>query len=461
VRPPPARLRAEPDGADIPQVAAVSQAFDLVVAEQLTGARTRRFSDIRGREAAGRGAMFVVFLAAAGSFALLAPTNRHVAWWAVAAFVIAYAGVSLVEFEVGNGVALPTELVLVPMLFTLPAKNVPLAIGLALLLAAAVGVARRTTTAARAALYPANALFALGPAAVMVFAGEPDPGWWGALVLVVALAAQFACDAAASSTVEWLALAVPPRALFRPMALTFMIDALVLPVAYVVAVANHAQPGVAFLPFTLVGLLALYARERRQKIDSSLELSAAYRGTAFLLGDVIEADDAYTGEHSREVVRLVSAVGAQLGLSQRDLRLAELTALLHDIGKIRIPDSIINKPGPLDPHERAVIETHTIEGEALLKRVGGLLGEVGTIVRSCHERWDGGGYPDQLAGHEIPLIARIVCCCDAYNAMTTDRPYRRALTVEATFAELIANRGTQFDPDVVDALFEASRSTKS
>jgi HD-GYP domain-containing protein (c-di-GMP phosphodiesterase class II) len=150
-----------------------------------------------------------------------------------------------------------------------------------------------------------------------------------------------------------------------------------------------------------------------------------------------------------------------LNLNARDLRLAELTALLHDVGKIRIPASIINKPGPLDPHERKVVETHTAEGEALLKRVGGLLGEVGTIVRSCHERWDGGGYPDRLAGKEIPLIARIVCCCDAYDAMTTDRPYRRALTVEATLAELIANRGTQFDPAVVDALLESRRSVKS
>jgi HD-GYP domain-containing protein (c-di-GMP phosphodiesterase class II) len=134
------------------------------------------------------------------------------------------------------------------------------------------------------------------------------------------------------------------------------------------------------------------------------------------------------------------------------VRLAELTALLHDVGKIRIPARIINKPGPLDPDERALIETHTVEGERLLERVGGLLAEVGHLVRSCHERWDGRGYPDGLAAEQIPLISRIVCCCDAYNAMTTDRPYRRALTAAEAIAEVQGNSGTQFDPQVAGAL---------
>ena len=98
------------------------------------------------------------------------------------------------------------------------------------------------------------------------------------------------------------------------------------------------------------------------------------------------------------------------------------------------------------------MELHTIDGEEMLEQVGGLLGEVGAIVRSCHERWDGNGYPDGLAGADIPLVARIVCCCDAFSAMTTDRPYRAARTEEAALAELRANAGTQFDPDVVSAL---------
>src|SRR5262249_19242546 len=188
------------------------------------------------------------------------------------------------------------------------------------------------------------------------------------------------------------------------------------------------------------------------RVSQALELSAAYRGTAFLLGDVVEADDAYTGAHSRDVVRLSVSVADRLGLDARSRQLTELTALLHDVGKISIPNQIITKQGPLDTEERAIINTHTIEGERLLSKVGGLLGEVGKIVRSCHERYDGAGYPDGLAGEEIPIVARIVCCCDAFNAMTTTRSYRRAVTPAEARAELVANRGSQFDPDVVDAV---------
>jgi HD-GYP domain-containing protein (c-di-GMP phosphodiesterase class II) len=139
-------------------------------------------------------------------------------------------------------------------------------------------------------------------------------------------------------------------------------------------------------------------------------------------------------------------------LSPKLRRDAEFTALLHDVGKIRIPSEIINKPGPLDADERAVVELHTIEGEQMLEKVGGLLGEVGHLVRSCHERWDGAGYPDRLAEEAIPLVARVVCACDAYSAMTTDRPYRKALSEADALAELRRCSGTQFDPEVVDAL---------
>ena len=131
---------------------------------------------------------------------------------------------------------------------------------------------------------------------------------------------------------------------------------------------------------------------------------------------------------------------------------AEFAALLHDIGKLNVPSELINKPGPLTPAEWDVMKRHTIEGERMLQRVGGRLEEVGAIVRSSHERWDGDGYPDGLVGEAIPLAARIVCCCDAYSAMTTDRPYRPARSAPAALEELVACVGTQFDPDVVGAL---------
>ncbi len=113
--------------------------------------------------------------------------------------------------------------------------------------------------------------------------------------------------------------------------------------------------------------------------------------------------------------------------------------------------------GALTPEERALIETHAAEGEKMLAQVGGLLGQVGKIVRSHHERFDGTGYPDGLAGEEIPLIARIVACCDAFNAITTDRPFRRALPVTTAVAELRAQAGRQFDAAVVDALITVVR----
>jgi HD-GYP domain-containing protein (c-di-GMP phosphodiesterase class II) len=112
----------------------------------------------------------------------------------------------------------------------------------------------------------------------------------------------------------------------------------------------------------------------------------------------------------------------------------------------------LNKPAALTQSEFEVIKTHTIEGQFMLDRIGGLLGRVGEIVRSCHERWDGRGYPDGLAGREIPYASRIVFCCDAYNAMTTDRVYREAMSAAEAIAELKGNSGTQFDPAVVDAV---------
>jgi HD-GYP domain-containing protein (c-di-GMP phosphodiesterase class II) len=141
-----------------------------------------------------------------------------------------------------------------------------------------------------------------------------------------------------------------------------------------------------------------------------------------------------------------------MGVDEDTLRATEMGALLHDIGKIAVPDKIINKAGPLDDAEWKIMKNHTVEGERMLQRVGGLLSSVGVVVRASHERWDGGGYPDGLAGDQIPLASRIVSACDAFNAMTTDRPYRKALPLTVAIAELRTHAGTQFAPDVVEAL---------
>ncbi len=293
-----------------------------------------------------------------------------------------------------------------------------------------------------------------GPALVFSLAGAAGPTWATAPVLVGALAAQFAFDLASSALADRIALGPLPQRYVHAFGWVFLIDACLAPVGLAVAFAAADAPAAVVLVVPLVWLLRLFAHERGARIGNALALSAAYRGTALLLGDVIEADDAYTGTHSRDVVELVLAVVDHLGLDADQRRQAEFTALLHDVGKIRIPSALINKPGDLDPDERAVLETHTIEGERLLAGVGGTLGDVGRLVRSCHERWDGRGYPDGLLADEIPLVSRIVCVCDAYSAMSADRSYRKALPPEEVVSELRANAGTQFDPAVVAALLQ-------
>jgi HD-GYP domain-containing protein (c-di-GMP phosphodiesterase class II) len=271
-------------------------------------------------------------------------------------------------------------------------------------------------------------------------------------IYVGALAAQFAFEIAAAGVISSIGHGVRVRDVPRFLVWVLAVDAGLAPTGLAIAFAATASPVAVVFALPLVGLLLHFSTERRRRIDHTLELSDTYRGTAFLLGDVVEADDAYTGSHSRDVVELVLAVCDHLGLDPAERRDSEFVALLHDVGKIRIPSEIINKPGALDAAERAVMETHTLIGEELLDRVGGLLGDIGRIVRSCHEHWDGAGYPDGLVGEEIPLIARIVCACDAYSAMTTDRSYRKARSSAEALLELQRCAGTQFDPRVVEAL---------
>jgi diguanylate cyclase (GGDEF)-like protein len=181
------------------------------------------------------------------------------------------------------------------------------------------------------------------------------------------------------------------------------------------------------------------------------ELDRAHLGTAAALAAALEAKDSYTAEHAASIADLAVEVGRMLGLAEDDLRDLRLGAIFHDIGKIAVPDAILGKEGPLDPDEVLVIRRHPEVGEQILAPVPFLAG-VRRIVRHDHERWDGGGYPDGLAGEDIPAGARIVLVVDAWHAMTSDRPYRAAMAPEEARAELLAHAGTQFDPAVVSAL---------
>ena len=168
--------------------------------------------------------------------------------------------------------------------------------------------------------------------------------------------------------------------------------------------------------------------------------------------------------HMHDVAELARAVGTHLGLDAEDLDVVVRAAELHDIGKVAVPDTILHKPGPLDEAEWRFIRQHTIIGERIVGAAEALR-PVGRVVRASHERWDGGGYPDSLAGEAIPIGARIVFACDAWDAMTCDRGYRSALSPEDAAAELRVNAGTQFDADVVVALlavvFDADRAGAS
>ena len=419
--------------------------------ELVEAARARAEQGSAGRVARARASVALLLLAAVVAFAFV-PSSRSLSWELLAMLVVGYALASRVQYEVGAGVAVATELVLVPMLFLLPAPLVPAAVAAAITLAQAPDLIRRRISVDSFFASVGSAGFVFAPAVLMLALGEPDasPGHWALLPLV--LLAQFAGDLVWTAACEWLALAISPRQIAEPMLTVFVVDVLLAPLALAVAFAAQHAHIAALFPLSGLLLLHRFARDRSAAITGSIELGHAYRGTAFLLGDVIEADDHETGTHSRAVAPLTIAVATKLGLGQRDLRIAELVALLHDVGKIRIPNEIIHKPGPLSAEERAIVEMHTIEGEQMLGTVGGLLGEVGRLVRSCHERWDGTGYPDGLAGEEIPLISRIVYCCDALHAMTSDRPYREALTVAAALNELERCAGKQFDPEIVEAV---------
>jgi HD-GYP domain-containing protein (c-di-GMP phosphodiesterase class II) len=183
---------------------------------------------------------------------------------------------------------------------------------------------------------------------------------------------------------------------------------------------------------------------------SSFEsLERTFLSTVEALANALEANDEYTSSHARWITDMALHVGGELGMDAKSLKRLELGALFHDIGKIGIPEAILSKPGPLSDEEWKVVRLHPELGARILAPIE-RLEQVCEIVRHCHEHWDGSGYPNGLAGEEIPLESRVILVCDAYHAMTTDRPYRSRLPVEEACRRLRAAAGTQFDPQVVE-----------
>jgi response regulator RpfG family c-di-GMP phosphodiesterase len=211
--------------------------------------------------------------------------------------------------------------------------------------------------------------------------------------------------------------------------------------------------------------LLLYARDLRHMLELERGqrelLQNAYMETVSALASALESKDTGTRAHSHRVqsyaCALAKAVDDQAVVDDQS---TQYGFLLHDVGKIGIPDGILQKPGPLSPAERRRMQTHTVLGEAMLSGVAFLQGEGLRIVRSHHERWDGRGYPDGLAKTDIPLGARIFAVADALDAMTSHRPYRRALSWDAARTEIVRQSARQFDPEIVDAFQNLERELR-
>jgi putative nucleotidyltransferase with HDIG domain len=354
----------------------------------------------------------------------------------------------LVRFETPLGFTTAAQLAFVPLMFVLPPALLAPGACLAMAMSWLPRIHAGTLSPGRLLRVPENCLFALGPAWTLALLGA---GHATLLVLCLALATQFTIDFSAGSVSQRFVFGVAWRENLGDAWIDgadFALSAVAYPVAALCATSAFAP----LLTVPMLALLAYFAHERTQRLKHVLELNDTYRGTALLLGEVIGADDEYTGVHCQDVVQLAVAVAEQLGLGADRTRNIEFAALLHDVGKIAIPKDILNKPGKLTDEEWTIMKTHSTEGEKMLARIGGFMTEVGTIVRHHHERWDGKGYPDGLIGDASPMESRIITACDSWNAMTTTRTYRPAMAPEDAAAEITANIGTQFDPAVAAAL---------
>ncbi len=427
--------------------------------EHLVGeARERRKQRMDARERVVDTASALLFLGLAIAIAFVVPNERDTDWVLVVCLVIGYAVVSRVRFEYGDLYMSAEELVFVPLLFLAPLNLVPLLAALAAVLATLPEYARGEWHRDRWITTIPDTWFCMGPTLVLAAFAPGPPSLDHLGIYLLALLAAGVADFAWALTRDQLLHGKPVMEVVKNCLGTNRVAATFSAIGFFPAYAAVGEPLVLLVIAPLVWLLTVFSRDRSERWSATLELHRAYRGTVMLLVDVVEHDDDYTAEHSRSVVELARGAAQELGMDKYELQELEFAALLHDVGKIAIPKEILHKPAALTDSEFEVMKTHTIEGQFMLDRIGGLLGRVGEIVRSCHERWDGKGYPDGLKGEQIPLAARVVFVCDAYNAMTTTRPYRAAMPHEKAVAELVTNAGTQFDPEVVAAMLRVLES---
>ena len=347
--------------------------------------------------------------------------------------------------------------------------------------AMAVGIAIAAVHLMRMRLQPSRGIFNAGTmvlapgSAVVAYQLLQDRGWHPVFDLMCALAAGVIFWAVnvglvtiAMSLAEGMSVRDVWRERFRWLTLHYIAFG---PLALASTVAYEQVGVVGLLAFIVPpALLILSVRQYIARTEEYVErlrdantelgeqnerIRKVHLDTIAALSRSMEAKDTYTGNHTERVSAVAVALARRLGYEGEELDAVEIGALLHDIGKIGIPERILNKPGPLDPDEWIVMKRHPVVSEYILSGI-----EVSPIVRqiarSSHERMDGAGYPDRLRGDEIPLPARIVLVADAFDALTSDRPYRRARDLETALREIRRNAGSQFCPSVVAALDEVA-----
>jgi HD-GYP domain-containing protein (c-di-GMP phosphodiesterase class II) len=220
--------------------------------------------------------------------------------------------------------------------------------------------------------------------------------------------------------------------------------------------SHQRQPGWHESDVRIMYVIARLVADQveREVVERDRSRIAVQAMAVTALLSAVDARDGYTGEHSRAVVAHATATARLLNLPEPTVIDVEHVAVLHDVGKLGVPDAILAKPGPLDANEWEIMRQHPITGERI---VAGMptLAQLAPAIRAEHERWDGKGYPDGLAGAQIPIASRIVLACDAYHAMTSNRPYRKAMPKAHARKELQDGSGSQFDPAVLAALFHA------
>jgi HD-GYP domain-containing protein (c-di-GMP phosphodiesterase class II) len=223
--------------------------------------------------------------------------------------------------------------------------------------------------------------------------------------------------------------------------------------------AKHPWPEFSVEDRTLLETLSHQVAIAIENAKLYGDIKKSFYDTVEALAEAIEKKDRYTGGHTKRVVHYSLCIAKYMNLTQDQVEQIRLGAILHDVGKIGIEDKILKKNSPLDPSEWEVMQTHPEQGYDILARVEGLKHVIGGM-RYHHERWDGKGYPTGLKGEEIPLIARIISVADTYDAMVSTRPYRKGIDPQVAYDEIVRYRGTQFDPEVVDAFVQAFKNEK-